>query len=217
MAESTRGWTDSKLQLIEIQLLDRVHQADWDGEAGFFYAFAREVDDDWELIRAAADTLVAEGLINGNPSHSGTLSPTMTPAGTSLVLERRERRSDPRKRAIACREALLDWSYGHNAPNVDEFAGDVRAYFEGDPFSHEEIIAGARDLIEKGFITGRVSLVPHGVIGPQITATGRTIVESYGSSIASHENRSQPASVPTVININTGRITGQLSSATTTG
>jgi hypothetical protein len=101
-AGSTRGWTDSKLKLTEIQLLDRVHQADLDGEAGFFYAYAHEVGDDWVLVRAAADNLVAEGLINGNRSHSGSLSPTMTPAGTSLVLERRERQSDPRKRAIAC-------------------------------------------------------------------------------------------------------------------
>jgi hypothetical protein len=30
---STRGWTDSKLKLTEIQLLDRVHQATSDGEA----------------------------------------------------------------------------------------------------------------------------------------------------------------------------------------
>jgi hypothetical protein len=49
------------------------------------------------------------------------------------------------------------------------------------------------------------------VIGPQITAVGKTVVESYGSSISSYENRHQPATTSqTVIKIKTDQISGQL-------
>jgi hypothetical protein len=64
----SNGWTDSRLKLIEIRLLDRVHQATRDGEVPALYSYARDLTDDWEMVRTAADTLVAEGLINGNPS-----------------------------------------------------------------------------------------------------------------------------------------------------
>src|SRR5688500_12926339 len=79
--ESTRGWTDSKLKLTEIQLLDRVHQATKDGEAPVLDSYAKDLADAWEVVRAAADNLVAEGLINGNPRFSGDLSPFLTPEG----------------------------------------------------------------------------------------------------------------------------------------
>jgi hypothetical protein len=208
--ESTRGWTDSKLKLTEIQLLDRVHQATKDDGAPVLYSYAKDLADDWEVVRAAADTLAAEGLINGNASHSGSLSPFLMPEGKALMQERRERRSDPRKRAVACRDALLDWCYGQNFPRIDEFADDVRAHFEGDPFSQEEVFSASLDLREKGYVSGGANL-GGGVIRPQITAVGKTVVESYGSSISSYENRNQPTtSGQTVIKIKTGRLIGQL-------
>jgi hypothetical protein len=209
--ETTREWTDSRIKLIEFQLLDLVYLKSKNGEIPPLHpSYAQDLDK-FEDVLAAAYRLIGEGLIKGNESADGSLSPYLTPEGKTLVLERKERRSDQRKRAVACRDALLDWSYGRDARNVDEFAGDVRAYFEGDPFSHEEIIAAAKDLMQKELLTGHVSLVPHGVIGPQITAAGKTVVERYGSSIGSYENRYQPApSGGTVINIKSDQISGQL-------
>lgn len=208
--ESTRGWTDSRLKLIEIQLLDLVHQKSKDGEVPPLYPYGKDLDD-FEVVLAAAHRLVAAGLIEANAAYSGSLSPHATPAGKTLVLERRERRSDPKKRAIACRDALLDWCHGQHFPSIDEFAGDVRAHFEGDPFTQQEISAASRDLKVKEYITGGLNL-GEAVARPQITAAGMTVVENYGSSIASYENRSQPAaSGQTIIKIRTGRINGQLS------
>ena len=198
------GWTDSKLKLAEIQLLDLVDVATREGEIPVLYSYAKELADDWQVVRTAADTLVAEGLIKGNASHSGSPAPFLTPAGKALVLERAELRSDARRRAVACRDALLDWTYANNARGIDDFAGEIRAHFEGDPFTKEEIVAAARDLVEKDSL--RVAWHR-----PQITAAGKTVVEAYGSSIGSYESRSQPATAgQTVINITTGRITGQL-------
>jgi hypothetical protein len=136
------GWTDSRLKLIGIQLLDLVHQKSKDGEVPPLYPYGKELDD-FEFVLAAAHALVAAGLIKSNASASGSLSPYLTPAGKTLVLERRERQSDPKRRAIACRDALLDWCYADNAEHIDEFAGDVRAHFEGDPFTRTEIRAAA--------------------------------------------------------------------------
>jgi hypothetical protein len=65
------------------------------------------------------------------------------------MLQRAERRSDPRKRAVACRDAILDWCYSHmSARDINEFTADVRANLEGDPFTDEEIISASRDLQE---------------------------------------------------------------------
>jgi hypothetical protein len=42
---STRGWTDSKLELIKIQLLDRVHEEGKDGEIPVLYTYAEDLAD----------------------------------------------------------------------------------------------------------------------------------------------------------------------------
>jgi tRNA U34 5-carboxymethylaminomethyl modifying enzyme MnmG/GidA len=47
------------------------------------------------------------------------------------------------------------------------------------------------------------------VIGPQITAVGKTVVESYGSSISSYETRNQNGKP--VINITGTNLSGQIS------
>jgi hypothetical protein len=57
----SKGWTDSKLKLTKIQLLDLVHQATRDGEIPPLYSYARDLADDWDMVRTAADTLAAEG------------------------------------------------------------------------------------------------------------------------------------------------------------
>jgi hypothetical protein len=72
----SKGWTDSKLKLTKIQLLDLVHQATRDGEIPPLYSYGRDLADDWDMVRTAADTLAAEGLVNGNASLGGSLSPT---------------------------------------------------------------------------------------------------------------------------------------------
>jgi hypothetical protein len=135
------------------------------------------------------------------------------------VRERIERRSDPRRRAVACRDALLDWRYGRNRADwrygrnpadIQLFPNDVRAHFEGDCFTKEEIVSATCDLIEKGFLGGgRVSLIPRSAVVLEITAAGKTVVESYGSSISAYENRNQNGSP--MINITGSTFSGQLS------
>ena len=120
-------------------------------------------------------------------------------------MERRELRSDSRRRAVACRDALLDWSYGHSGQDIAGFADDVRAHFEGDPFTQEEIISASDDLEEKEYITIACS----GRRSPQTArpSSRATIRRSPATRTAA----SPPRAAGTVINVNTGRITGQLS------
>jgi hypothetical protein len=206
---SRRGWTGSRLELAEIQLLDRVQQATRDGEAPTLHAYAKDLaEGDWDVVRTAADNLEAEGLINGNQSLVGSLSPVLTPAGKTLVLQRAERRKNPRKRAIACRDAILDWLYSHNPANFEWFSNDPRAKFEGETFTQDEITATCSDLIDKRYITGQIALAPRRAIVRDITAIGKTIVESYDSSITAYENRNNGGSM---INITGDHFSGQLS------
>ena len=79
----------------------------------------------------------------------------------------------------------------------------------GDPFTQEEIFSASLDLREKGYVSGK-AIAGGGVIRPQITVDGKTVVENYGSSISSYENHNEPATSGQTININTGRINGQL-------
>jgi hypothetical protein len=162
------GWTDSKLKLTEIRLLDLVHDATRGGEVPPLFTYARDLVDDQEVLQAATDRLAAMDLIDPNAAASGMLSPFLTQAGNALVQERRELRSDPRKRAVACRDALLDWGYGADGRGIDDFTGDVRAHFEGDPFTKGEILSAARSLSERGYPSGAV-------IQPRLTAEGKTL------------------------------------------
>jgi hypothetical protein len=201
-AESARGWTKSRIELIKIQLLDLVDEHCRNVGPEPVESYAGHLTGDQQLLDAAARSLVANDLVYDGASYAGTLSPYPTQAGKDLVLVRRERRSDPRSRAVACREALLDWSY-QNGRGIDEFAGDVRAHFEGDPFTPEEIRNASRDLKQMELVSGET-------IRPQITPTGKTVVEHYDSSISSYGKQNQPASSQT-IEFKGNTISGQIS------
>jgi hypothetical protein len=75
--------------------------------------------------------------------------------------------------------------YRHSGQDIAEFADDVRADLEGDPFPQQEIISASNDLQEKEYIT-------IAMFRPQITAKGKTIVEICDSSIANTRTAASP-------------------------
>lgn len=110
----------------------------------------RDVDE--ETLEGLVAALESRGLIHLSGSMGGTAAAgaMLTDIGRTAVRARQgrrppeasrdERRSNPKPRAIAARDALLDWCYtmkrhGHSYATIDGFLGDVRGHFEGDRFT----------------------------------------------------------------------------------
>lgn len=210
-AES-RGWTDSLLELLKIQVLDHLAQ-DTSKERIRVEELASSPTDDPELLDTALRALVSEGLVNKmdrSLADWGVGPVRINGQGSALVQQRRERRSNRKLRAGACQDALLDWCYEVDHPNIDHFDINVRSFFEGDPFTFEEFHSASRDLKDKGLISGQGAMGA-GIIRPQITATGKTVVETYNSSIRDWESRSSTPTPTTTFNFHGSTISGQMS------
>jgi len=207
----SRGWTNSQLELVKIQLLDLIETRTADGRVPAVETYAGHLTQDQQLLKTAAKSLTADGLLQVQPNLGGALYATVTTSGTTLVQRRRERRSNKRARAAACRDALLDWCYDQTSPALDSFADDVRAHFYGDPFTAQEFREASLDLKAKGLISGTEAW-GGGVVRPEITAQGKTVVERHESSIEGHDSADRPVSGSTTTYVFTGsNISGQVS------
>lgn len=208
----SRGWTDSLLELLKIQVLDHLAKDTSEGRIRVEELTGSPTGDP-ELLDTAVRALVSDGLVEKmKPSlaDKGAGPVRINGQGSALVQQRRERRSNRKLRAVACRDALLDWCYEENHPNLDDFDINVRSHFEGDPFTLEEFHSASRDLKDKGLING-TGAMGAGVIRPQITATGKTVVESYNSSISEWENRSSTPTPTNTFNFQGSTFSGQMS------
>ena len=189
----TRGWTSSELELRTTQLLELVYDSK-DAEGGVLDL--RDPDalgGDPDLVGDAARLLVGDQLVHGGETLGGIgySSLYISDAGRAVVRARRERRTNRVERAIACREALLNWTYTQSGfVAVEDFAADVRAHFEGDPFTEEEIRTAAADLKTKGLVQ-TVDVAEAGPIRMQIHVDGKTVVENFDGSISAYERRDQ--------------------------
>lgn len=212
MPRSDAGWTGSALELVKIQLLDKVVEETEQGRGADTSQFLGDISDDDRLLRTAAKALDTESLAKAHGDYDGGVTLLATPAGDALAQTRRERRANRKLRAVACRDALLDWCYGlGEVANIGNFPGVVQAHFEGDPFTDGEIQQAVRDLKEKGLATGDGSL-GGGIARPSLTAAGRSVVEDYDSSIRAYETHDRaPSGRSTTINFGGGTFSGQLS------
>lgn len=210
MTRSNSGWTESSLELVKIRLLDKTQAQNEKGRAPEASQFVDALAVDERLLKTAAKALSAEGLAQTQEDFDGGITLMINSAGEALVQTRRERRLNPRFRSIACRDALLDWCYSTGQDlSVREFAGDIRANFEGDPFTPDEVAGAALDLREKGLITGKGTLQAQ-ILRASITAAGKSVVEDYDSSIRSYEMRGQTSPRQTTIHIEGSTLSGQL-------
>lgn len=211
MSYAGSSWTDSQLELLKIQLLDLVQDETRDGHVPEATQIAGHLTEDAELLATAAKALTTEDWVYDEPNLAGALFLAVTPAGSALVQSRRERRANRKLRALAAREALLDWCYEQgDLANLGNFPDDVRAHVEGDPSTEDEINQASRDLKEKGLIEG-VGAWGAGIIRPTVTAAGKSVVEDYDSSIRAYETQGHaPKGQTAAIHIESSTISGQL-------
>jgi hypothetical protein len=206
----SRGWTNSPLELLKIQLLDLIEERTAEGRVPAVQAYAGHLSEDHQLLNTAVNSLTADGLVHVEPTLGGALYATVTTAGSDLVQRRRELRSNKRARAVACRDALLDWCYEQESPALDSFAADARAHFYGDPFTAEEFRDASLDLKSKGLISGTEAWGA-GVVRPEITTHGKDVVERHESSIVDYESADRSAPGTTTYNFGGSNISGQVS------
>jgi hypothetical protein len=98
---TSAGWTDSHLELLKIQLLDFVHQnKDWDGGT-IDGTKAAVLTGDEELIKEAANALIADGMVHSGGSLSADFpSIWISDLGVAHVRSHRaDAESDPRARS----------------------------------------------------------------------------------------------------------------------
>jgi hypothetical protein len=112
---------------------------------------------------------------------------TLTDRGITAVRARRERRGDPKARAIAARSALLDWFYlqkrnGGHFPVTEDVLKDPRGHFEGDPFTAQEVSDAGGYIKDKGLIKA-IGAAGYPVLRGEIEPLGEDVVENHGGSI----------------------------------
>ena len=194
--DESRGWTNSASLHLQHVLLEAVESATSDGGVPTLSTYAEKLNETPEAVIAAGRSLRYRGLLFGDSrlAGDGTMAVQLTERGRALLEERRARRENARSsRALACRDAFLDWCYAWTSskgyvPDIDRFSDDVRSHFEGSPFTPGEIARASEHLRDIGMITGpQVEGV--GIVRPNITPRGRTVVEAYDSSITTYNAR----------------------------
>lgn len=191
-AMSERGWTASREQLLQIQLLDWTY----DSTRGSLIPDVGEWIDSRQdgVDEATAKGLIAgletQGLVDVAATMGGIRSwgVRLTSRGEAVVRARHDRRTNASARATATREALLDWFYeqkrrGQDFPNVDDVRDDASGHFEGSPFTEKELDDAAGHLQDRGLIQGNGAW-GRALIRGTITTAGEDVVENHDGSLA---------------------------------
>lgn len=186
-----RGWTTSNDEILQIRLLDWIYDSTRESRIptldGFLDAVYGQVDDD--TLEGILASLGDQGLIDVTHTLGGIRAShaTLTNRGVTDVRNRRERRGGHKARAIAAREALLDWFYvqkrnGRHSPVTDGILDDPRGHFEGESFTEREISDAGGYLKDKRLINA-IGAMGHPALRGEIEPLGEDVVENHDGSI----------------------------------
>lgn len=190
MTQSAAGWTRDRAELIAWQVLVWLAQQP-SGHDGDTAPFREDRGLAAEDLLSAMRRLRSEGFTE-RPDFmvADETWADVTNAGHVEAQRIEAARSDRSKRAIACREALLDWLYENEVgprpshyPVTSHFLGDTRAYFFGDPFAESEVDRAAAFLKNQGLIAGIDTAQSAGPVRSKITGRGLRLVEEQGGRL----------------------------------
>lgn len=189
---TNNGWTSSRDELLRIELLDWAYersQAEHSIPDVSDYLDEHE-DVDEATLDAAIRTLDEHGLLEVAVAMGGIRNWSIAPsnAGTAEVRARRDRRQNHAARAVAARDALLDWMYaqkrdGVGSPIPTNILRDPRGHFEGDPFTEREIDDASAFLADRALLKAAAEGGDGVVLRGDITPSGEVVVEEHGSSV----------------------------------
>lgn len=165
------------------------------------YEEAEKFGLDWRAFDNDLETLLDKDWISYEKASGRTNDVTITQQGVDAADEFRSFITDPRKRNIAARDAVLQWLYdehlhGRSSPNIARFTISKYGKFYGDDFTETEISQATRILRERQFIRGTAAM-GGSVIRPEITALGIQKIEDQETPPAVAASEGAP-----VININ---------------
>lgn len=190
MTQSAAGWTRDRAELIGWQVLPWLAQQP-PGYDGDTTPFREDRGLSAEDLLSAMRRLRSDGLTKRSDLMVARESwADVTDAGHVEAQRIEAARSNRSQRAIACREALLDWLYEDEVgpspshyPVTSDFLRDTRAHFFGDPFTESEVDRAAAFLKEQGLIDGISTAQSAGPIRSKITDRGLRLVEEQGGRL----------------------------------
>lgn len=145
------------------------------------YEEAEKFGLDWRTFDSDLETLLDKQWIFYEKASGRTNDVTITQQGVDAADEFGSFMTDPRKRNIAARDAVLQWLYdehlhGRSSPNIARFTISKYGKFYGDDFTETEISQATRFLRERQFLRGKAAM-GGAVIRPEITALGIQKIE----------------------------------------
>lgn len=146
-----------------------------------------------ELIRTGGETLGSR-----EPS-----SAVLTDEGADEARRIQERSGLRKFRAPASRDAVLDWLDQWNGPaepDVEDVVGEPWSYFEGTPFTVDELRAASSYLAGKGLISGVPVAERDDLMRIKISDEGRDCIEHCEGSVSAFVQRHQTGSPVTFHN-----------------
>jgi hypothetical protein len=164
----------------------------------------------------AVQVLEAQGLVDVVRALGASdldASVRLTNHGVRDVTERKARRHDVAMRVRACREGLLKHAYEAlqtgRALQLSEFASSLGGYFDGDPYSDEEIAKAATYLAEHDFVDQEASAFGIAEI-VRVRQRGIDCVENYGGSMRAYADHDAMSGMHITVS---GDVSGQLAVA----
>jgi predicted transcriptional regulator len=145
------------------------------------YEEAEKFGLDWRAFDSDLEMLLDKGWIFYEKTSGKTRDVTITQQGVDAADDFRSFMTDPRKRNIAARDAVLQWLYdehlhGRSSPNIARFTISKYGKFYGDDFTENETAQATRILRERELIRG-TAVMGGSVIRPDITALGIQKIE----------------------------------------
>jgi hypothetical protein len=138
-----------------------------------------ELEGDLELLKEW-------GWVDFWPSLGGIGSVVLKQPGLDAARNFTALRTDPRRRVLECRDAVLKWLYdGHllneTPQGISDFLYCRGCQYLGAQYSQEELFRAAQWLMDKGYIKGHKAMGGE-VLRPSITSDGTSVVET-GQSV----------------------------------
>lgn len=215
---SSQGWTASRDELLQINLLDWSYDNSRDGtlpDLGTYLDEHEGADD--ESTEAAMNALASARLVDTVITMGGLRNWGLAPSaeGSTALRARRDRRQNKSARAVAAREALLDWFYEQQRDGV-HFAittnvlNDPRGHFEGDPFTDQEIDDASAFLLDKGLVKSAGASWGAAVLRGEITPLGEEVVENHEGSIRAWSSAQNGGGAPQFVTHFNAPVSGQV-------
>lgn len=223
MNERGWGWTPSEIrqtQLIEWVIGESAGRNVYVRVKPFYDSLPDQAMNRDHIARGDLEALKGRGLVDAAGVLGGMESLDALPTDAAYAWAERLRatRANKQLRRAACRDAMVDWLYSHDAvspqvmPAPDEMLDDSRrGIWFGQRFSEADLDEAAAWLHRNGLVGGITVGELEGPVRLHLTDSGVECVEDFVSDTRSYvDKQRQPATHGPTVNIQTNSAPFQL-------